>query len=112
MNLLYGILISIAAHILSFFQLQGQFKIPFLKNNIWAVVLLGIPISYLFIYSVRYLVEYYDGQIWPSRIIGFSTGTIVFIILSYFTFNEAITVKTAICVALSVLILVIQLFWK
>jgi hypothetical protein len=111
-KLFYGIVIGILAHILSFCQLQGQFKIPFLKDNVWAVVALGIPISYLFVYSVKYMVSYYDGEIWPSRLIGFSIGTIIFTVLSHFVFNEVINFKTAICLILSVLILAIQLFWK
>lgn len=112
MTLFYGILIGIIAHILSFFQLQGQFKIPFLKENPFAVVLLGIPVSYLFVVSVKYMVGYYDGQLWPSRLIGFSIGTIVFTFLSYFLFNESLTLKTLICLLLCVIILAIQLFWK
>jgi hypothetical protein len=111
-KLFYGLLIGIVAHILSFCQLQGQFKIPFLKENTWAVVLLGVPISYLFVYSVKFMVAAYDGQIWPSRLIGFSTGTIIFTVLSYFVFNEIINTKTLICLLLSVMILLIQFFWR
>jgi hypothetical protein len=111
-KLFYGIFISIFAHVLSFCQLQGQFKIPFLKENVWAVVALGVPISFLFVYSVKYMVAHYDGEIWPSRLIGFSIGTIIFTVLSYFVFNEAINIKTTVCLLLSVLILAIQLFWK
>lgn len=112
MKLFYGILIGICAHILSFCQLQGQFKIQFLKDNVWAVVVLGIPISFLFVYSVRYMVSYYDGEIWPSRLIGFSIGTIIFTVLSHFVFGETINLKTGICILLSASILAIQLFWK
>lgn len=112
MSLAYGIALSIVAHILSFFQLQGQFKIPYLKDNAWAVVLLGVPISYLFVYSVKHMVGAYDGQIWPSRLIGFSVGTIVFTFLSYFVFNEELTSKSLICLSLCIIILLIQIFWK
>jgi hypothetical protein len=111
-KLFYGILIGICAHILSFCQLQGQFKIPFLKENVWAVVALGIPISFLFVYSVKFMVAHYDGEIWPSRLIGFSIGTIIFTVLSHFFFGEVINLKTGICIALSASILLIQLFWK
>lgn len=112
MKLFYGILIGVLAHIFSFFQLQGQFKVSFLKENIWAVVALGIPISYLFVYSVRFMVSAYDGQIWPSRLIGFSIGTIIFTLLSTFIFNEPLNSKTFICIILSISILLIQIFWK
>lgn len=112
MTLVYGMAIAIIAHILSFFQLQGQFKISYLKNNAWAVVLLGVPVSYLFVYSVKFMVGAYNGELWPSRLIGFSVGTIVFTVLSYFMFDEAITSKTLICLGLCVIILLIQLFWR
>lgn len=112
MTLLYGIFLSILAHIFSFFQLQGQFKIPYLKENTWAVVLLGIPISYLFVTSVKYMVISYNGEMWPSRLIGFSIGTIIFTTLSYFVFHESINAKTTFCLLLSVIILLIQIFWK
>lgn len=112
MNLIYGIVINIFAHILSFFQLQGQFKIPFLKQNTWLVILLGIPISYLFVYSVKFLVDAHNGEIWPSRLIGFSIGTVIFTGLSFFVFQEAINTKTTICLILAVAILMIQIIWK
>jgi multidrug transporter EmrE-like cation transporter len=112
MQLFHGMLVGILAHVLSFFQLQGQFKIQFLKENTWAVVLMGVPISYLFVYSVKYMVAAYDGEIWPSRLIGFSTGTVIFTVLSYFVFNETISTKTLICLSLAVAILLIQIFWR
>lgn len=112
MNLFYGILFGILAQTLSFAQLQGQFKIPLLKEHSWILVLMGIPVSFLFIQSVKHMVSYYNGEIWPSRLIGFSIGTIVFTVLSHFFFHEQISLKTGICLSLCVSVLLIQLFWK
>ena len=58
------------------------------------------------------MVGHYGGEIWPSRLIGFSIGTIIFTVLSHFLFDEAISLKTGLCIALSASILLIQLFWK
>lgn len=112
MKLLYGILLGLVAQTLTFIQLQGLYKWQWMKDKMWAIVLLGIPISVLFMFSVRFMVEHFDGQLWPSRLIGFAVGTIVFAILSIVLFNEPITSKTWVCLFLAFCILLIQLFWK
>ena len=112
MNLLIGIICGIIAQVWVFFQLQGPLKYEWLRDHTWFVMLWGIPISYLFTLSVRYYVTEFNGEIWPSRLIGFGIGTIVFIVMSYIIFNEPFTLKTGICLVLSLLIIAIQLFWK
>jgi hypothetical protein len=37
---------------------------------------------------------------WPSRLIGFGIGVIVFTIMSYYMFKEPITPKTLTCLGL------------
>jgi hypothetical protein len=110
--LLIGMLFGFLAQISTFFQLQGQMKYDLFKNHYWLVVLMGIPISMLFMYSVKNMIIAFDGQMWPSRLIGFSIGAMVFTWLSWVIFNEPITTKTFVCLFLSFVILMIQLFWK
>lgn len=112
MKVLAGILWGIAAQVLTFYQLQGQMKYTFFKNNQWAGILLGIPVSFMFMKSVKYFVEAYDGQLWPSRLIGFGIGVTVFTVMSYFLFREALTAKTLLCLFLGLCIIMVQLFWK
>jgi hypothetical protein len=112
MNLLYGILWGILGQIGVFLQLQGTMKFDVLKNNTWLVLLMGLPISWFFLNSVRNLVIWGDGQLWPSRIIGFSIGIVVFGVMSSLVFGEGLNTKTAICVVLSMLVVLIQVFWK
>jgi hypothetical protein len=112
MNLLKGFIYGLFAQIFTFLQLQGQIKIEWFKNNIFLVACMGIPISLLFMYSVRYFVEAYDGQIWPSRLIGFGIGVIVFTAMSHYMFKEPITPKTLACLGLGVCIILIQILWK
>lgn len=112
MKLLLGMLIGLTAQALTFLQLQGRWKFEWMKTHQWAVVLLGIPISILFMTSVGLMVEHFNGQLWPSRLIGFVLGTIMFTIMSVSLFGEPITMKTAICLGLSFIILIVQLFWK
>jgi hypothetical protein len=78
----------------------------------WFGILMGMPISYLFMLSVKYLVTAYDGQIWPSRLIGFGIGVTVFTGMSFLMFNEHLTSKTLTCLGLGVIIILIQIFWK
>jgi multidrug transporter EmrE-like cation transporter len=111
-KLIIGIIFGIIAQIIIFFQLQGQMKYDWFKNHYWVVVLMGIPASMFFMYSVKNMVIAYDGQMWPSRLIGFSLGAIVFTYFSWYLFNEPLSTKTIICLALSFTILGIQLFVK
>jgi hypothetical protein len=112
MKLLLGISIGLIAQALTFIQLQGRFKFPWMKEHPHVIVLLGIPISYLFMCSVQYMVEYFGGALWPSRLIGFVIGTFVFTFMSVKWFNEPISIKTGVCLFLAFCILIIQLFWK
>ena len=112
MHTLKGFIFGLIAQILTFIQLQGQMKYDFLKNNLWFTAFLGVPISLLFMFSVRNLVTAYNGEMWPSRLIGFGIGVIVFAIMSYYMFKEPITPKTLVCLGLASIILLIQLIWK
>jgi len=112
MQLLKGFIFGLIAQICTFFQLQGQIKYEWFKNHPIIVAFMGVPISLLFMYSVRSFVEAYNGQIWPSRLIGFGIGVIVFTIMSHYLFKEPISFKTFICLSLGILIILIQMFWK
>lgn len=111
-NLIIGTLSGILAQIVTFYQLQGPLKYSFLKQNFWFVLLWGIPISYLFTTSVRNFQMAFDGALWPGRLIGFSIGTIVFTIMAHILFEEVLTPKTWICLGLSAVILLVQIFLK
>jgi len=105
-------LAGVFAQIITFLQLQGSAKWGWYNKYPVLMLLLGLPISYLFIKSVENIIIAYNGEIWPSRLIGFGIGIIVFYLMSYFMFNESITLKTFVCLFLSVCIILIQLFWK
>jgi len=109
---LIAMVLMFLAQILTFYQIQGPLKINWFKNNYWLVVLMGIPISMMYMKSIKYLVEAYNGLIWPGRIIGFGVGAFVFTIMAYYVFNETLNLKTIICLLLALAIILIQLFWK
>ena len=112
MHILLGILWGLGAQVLTFVQLQGQLKYDWIRNNLWGTLLLGIPISYMFMQSVKCFVQAFEGQIWPSRLIGFGIGVVVFTAMSYLLFKEPLTSKTLLCLFLGCLIVIIQIFWK
>jgi len=111
-SLLIGTFFGFLAQVITFYQLQGSLKYDWFKNHYWLVVLMGIPISMMFMFSVKHMVTAFDGEIWPSRLIGFSIGTIVFTVLSWSLFGEPLTLKTLICLILALGILLIQLIWR
>ena len=110
--LLIGMFFGFLAQVATFYQLQGPLQFERFKNHYSLKVLMGIPISMLCMYSVKNMVIAFDGQMWPSRLIGFSIGAIVFSWLSWAVFNEPITMKTFICLVLALGILLVQLFIK
>jgi hypothetical protein len=111
-KLLLGIAFFTLAAAITWFQLNGQFMWKTFKENIFLVTLLGIPISYCYIWATKYTVESMDGVMWPTRFIGFGIGVVVYAILVGIFFNEGITIKTSISLALSILLILIQIFYK
>lgn len=73
---------------------------------------MGVPISYILIYASRYVVAGFDGLLWPGRLIGFSSGMIVMVVLTYLHLGEGVTLKTGVTLLLAFTIVMIQLFWK
>ena len=96
----------------SFMQLQGSIKYGWSEKYLWLLLLSGIPISWLYIKSVNLYVQGFGGQIWPSRLVGFALGVVIFTILSSVLFQEHLNLKTIISLILAFTIVAIQIFWK
>jgi multidrug transporter EmrE-like cation transporter len=112
MKLVYGLIYGLVAQVLTFLQLQGNIKYGWFQKYPIIVLISAAPISYCFIKSVEYIVAAYGGEIWPSRLIGFGVGVIVFSLMSWLMFNESFTPKTIICLILAAGIVAIQILWK
>jgi len=111
-NFLWGFIYMFIAQVGTFLQLQGSAKYNWYSKYPILILLCGIPLSWLYIQSVRNLTLAFNGEMWPSRIIGFGTGAIIFGFLSFFLFKEPITFKTILCLSLSFIIIMIQIFMK
>lgn len=109
---LYFIGFTIIAHFGVWFQVNGQFLNLKLKNPLIFFVLLGLPISYLWIKSTQYGVTSFDGKFWPQRLIAFSIGITIYTIMTHYVFHEKFDLKSFICLLLAFMIVAIQILWK
>tara|TARA_R110001592_G_scaffold6988_10_gene38889 strand:+ start:1863 stop:2213 length:351 start_codon:yes stop_codon:yes gene_type:complete len=111
-ELLKGFSFFILAHISTTFQLNGQFKWDWFKENEWVLALFGVPISLLYIWGTKYTVNGFEGLLWPSRFIGFGVGIVVYGLIVGWFFNEGMNMKTIVSLILSIILICIQVFWK
>tara|TARA_R100001230_G_C5466992_1_gene23273 strand:- start:70 stop:414 length:345 start_codon:yes stop_codon:yes gene_type:complete len=112
-KLLAGVGLFLFGQILIWYQTNGQFKWEWCAKNPFAMALIfSVPISFAFIVATKYVVGYFDGQLWPGRFIGFATGIMSFAILTSFYMNEGINAKTAISLVLATALVAIQILWK
>jgi len=89
----------------------GQFKWDFFKNNVWLIILSGLPITLMYYYSTRFGVDGF-GNTWSLRIIQFVMGIVVFWALNTYFLNEQLNMKNGISLLLCIVIVLIQAFWK
>lgn len=110
--LFLGIFYGAIAQVGTFLQLQGNIKYGWYEKYPILLLSLAIPLSWLYIKSVEHLVLSSNGNIWPSRFIGFGIGIIVFAMMSYYLFKEPITLKVILSVILSISIILVQIYIK
>jgi hypothetical protein len=98
---------------LAWFQINSQFVWEWWKHHpVAAVFLYGIPTGFCFYYGVRMAYEEM-GQVWGPRFLIFSMSYLTFPLLTWHFLGESMfTTKTMICVALSMLIVAVQLLWR
>ena len=111
MKILTAFILCIIGGIASFIQLQGQIAWKFPRENPYVMMLLGLPISLIYIKTTKLFNDHY-GTNWPGRLIGFGVGIIIFTIMSWLVFKEHLTLKTMICLLLASMIVALQIFWK
>ena len=77
-----------------------------------SILIYSLPTSFFFILGTKHAVEMTDS-VWSSRLLGYGVGIIIFSILTYAMMRESVfTPKTLTCVILSLIIILIQVFWK
>lgn len=111
-DLLIGIASFFVAHVITFYQLNGQFLSKWFRDNEWIVAASGIIISFFYIWGTKYTVSGMGGEMWPSRFIGFGIGMIIYAIGVNFHFSEGLTSKTIVSLFLALILICIQVLWK
>ena len=102
------VILLFIAQIIIWFQLNGQLKWEWFKDNYFLMSLMGVPISYMLLVSTKYGFQGF-GELWPIRLMGFATGMISFPFITYFILGEGITLKTGISILLAIVIMLLQL---
>jgi hypothetical protein len=110
-DLIFGLIYMLIAQIGTFIQLNCGAKYNWYNKYPIMILLLSVPIGWLYIHSVKKLIDAFDGELWPQRILGFGVGIVVFGIMSYFLFKEPFSVKTLISIILALIIIVIQIIF-
>ena len=99
--------------ILIWYQTNGQFKWEWCAKNPFAMALIfSIPISFAFIIATKYVVGYFDGQLWPGRFVAQAMGIMTFAFFTYMVLGEGVNHKTIVSLLLSLTLLLIQILWK
>jgi hypothetical protein len=112
-ELLIGALLFFIGQVIAWYQTNGQFISPWIKQHpIIVSGLVGIPVGMLYIYGTTYVATYSGGELWPVRIVGFVTGILGFTLLTYIHLNEPVTLKTGVILLLMSVIVLLQVFWK
>ena len=112
-ELLLGALFFFTGQVIAWYQTNGQFISPWIKNHpIITSGIVGIPIGLFYIYGTTYIAEYSGGELWPVRIVGFVTGILGFTLLTYIHLNEPVTLKTGVILLLMTVIVLLQVFWR
>ena len=106
--ILVSILLAVLGNIVVWFQLNGQLKWEFMRNNMFLVCLVGMPVSYIF-YKVTEYGYLGLGSLWGVRFLVYAASYLVFPFLTYWVLGEGLTIKTIISIILSLIIILIQL---
>ena len=111
---LIGCSYFVIAQSITWFTSNLQLMYPYFKTlkGITWLVLLAMPASVGYMMATKYLYTAMDNSLWSVRLIGFSMGVFSFTILTYLFMNEGLNVKNSITLALSVIIVLLQVFWK
>ena len=98
--------------ILVWIQVNGPLIWPWAKEHRFLLMVLGIPITWLFMEATRYSVEGFGNLFWPGRFMSFTAGIFIFTVMTYLFREETINVKTSISLVLAFSLILVQLFWK
>jgi hypothetical protein len=107
-----GFLLFFIGQAMIWYQTNAQFLWQWPKEHPFIMSLCGVPISYVLIIATAYVVQGFEGLLWPGRLLGFGSGMVVMVILTWIVMGEGITTKTLVSLTLALLLVLIQILWK
>ena len=111
-QIVLSVYLFIIAQVMVWIQLNGQFVWPSIRRYEWFLIVMGMPITYLFLEATRNGVSGFGGLLWPQRFIAFACGILIFAFFTWWLKGEPITFKTLISLLLSFSLVGIQVFWR
>ena len=111
MSLFIAIVLIILADTLAYLQMYGPTMWKLSNTQTTLLVVLGIPISYLFMLGTKYSMLALETQM-GSRVMFLLRGNLVFVICAIIFAGEIISTKNSVLLGLTLVILLIQVFWK
>ena len=113
MQALSTITLLLAAQVLVWLQLNGQFVWSWFRDNSTLVsFIFAWPISWLFINYQKHAYLLFDQSLWSVRLFGYGIGMVIFLLMTWRLTGELLSLKNAICLGLSLAIILIQAFMK
>lgn len=110
--ILNGFLLFLVGQAMIWYQTNSQFFNTWAKEHPYVMAAFGWPISYILIYASKNVVMGFDGLLWPGRLLGFASGMLVMVCLTWMHMGEGINMKTGVTLLLATAITLIQVFWK
>lgn len=113
-NFFIGIGLFLILHVLVWWSVNLQFiKDEWRDKAIYLSLLFALPIAAIGFYASRMIYDSLGGTAWGVRFVGFGTSYLVFPALTWIFLKESmLTPKTLLCIFLSMLIIIIQVWWK
>jgi hypothetical protein len=112
MKLLLAILLLGIVYVIGWYQIHGQFLWDWFKKYEYYLIWISVPSTLVSIRAIKLINEYFDGLIWPNRILTFSIGIVLFTILTSYHFGEKLSLKTLTLLCLCGMIVTLQVIWK
>ena len=112
MKLLIALCLLSIVYAIGWYQIHGQFINEWFRKYELYLIWISVPTTYISIKAIKLINEYFEGKIWPNRIITFIIGIVFFSFLTSYHFNEKINAKTITLLSLCSVIVFLQAFWK
>lgn len=112
MKLFLAILLLSLVYTIGWYQLHGQFINEWFRKWQYYLIFLSVPTTYISIIGIKLVNEYFEGKMWPNRILTFTVGIILFTFLTSFHFGEKLSLKTLTLLCLCGIIVALQVIWK